>query len=200
MFSGYFAVLYLLERQWFHRDSATRFIHPFRAIGAAGIVVLAITMSYREMWGMHPFSWDPEISAATYGMAFGLSYGFVLAAAVLTLFCWRKKTDFNFVAAVLPLAALAACLLAQHGEETAVIVLMNGFAALLALGTIIRGFQHDRLGTLNAGMVVAAALIIARFFDSDLSFVVRGVAFILIGTGFLAANWILLKNRKTASP
>jgi Predicted membrane protein (DUF2157) len=199
-FGGYFAVLYLVDRQWFSRESSSRFIHPFRAIGATGIAVLAITMSYREIWRMHPFSRDPEISTATYGMAYGLSYGLVLAAAALMLFCRQKKTDFNFVAAVLPLAALAACLLAQHRQGTAVIVLVNGFAALLALGTIIRGFQHNRLGTLNAGMVVAAALIVARFFDSELSFVVRGVAFILIGTGFLAANWILLKNRKTASP
>ena len=198
VFGGYFAVLYLADRQWFCRESSPRFIHPFRAIGAAGIVVLTIAMSYREAWRMHPFSRDPEISAATYGMAFGLSYGLVLAAAVLMLFCQRKKTDFNFVAAALPLAALADCLLVQHRQGTAVIVLVNGFAALLALGTIIRGFQHNRLGTLNAGMVVAAALIVARFFDSDLSFVVRGVAFILIGAGFLAANWILLKKRKAA--
>lgn len=200
VFGGYFAALYLLDRQWFRRESAPRFIHPFRAIGAAGIVVLAIVMSYREMWSIRPFSWDPEISTATYLMAFGLSYGLVLAAVGLMLFCWRKKTDFNFVAAALPLAALAVCLLAQHGQGTAIIVLANGFAGLLALGTIIRGFQHDRLGTLNAGMTVAAALIIARFFDSDLSFVVRGVAFILVGTGFLAANGILLKKRKAASP
>jgi len=198
VFSGYFAVLYLAERQWFRPESAPRFIHPFRAIGAGGIMVLAITMSYHGMWGEPVFSWKPEISTATYCVAFGLSYGFVLAAAVLLLFCRRKKTDFNFVAAVLPLAALMACLLALHGQETAVVVLMNGFAALLALGTILRGFHHNRIGTLNAGMVIAAALIAARFFDSDLSFVARGVAFILIGAGFLAANGILLKKRKTA--
>jgi len=198
VFSGYFSVLYLAERQWFRPESAPRFIHPFRALGAGGIMVLAITMSYHGMWEEPVFSWKPEISTATYGVAFGLSYGFVLAAAVLLLFCRRKKTDFNFVAAVLPLAALVACLLALHGQETAVVVLMNGFAALLALGTILRGFQHNRIGTLNAGMVIAAALIAARFFDSDLSFVARGVAFILIGTGFLAANGILLKKRKTA--
>ena len=77
---------------------------------------------------------------------------------------------------------------------------MNCYAAVLAIGTIVRGFRYNRLGTLNAGMVIAAALIVARFFDSGLSFVVRGVAFILIGTGFLAANWILLKKRKEPTP
>ncbi len=200
LFSGFFAVLYLFERLWFRRDSTSRFNHPFRVIGAGGIMVLSIAMSYGQLWREHHFSRTPEVSTPAYFVAFGLSYGFVAATVFLSLFCWRKKADFNVFAAAFPLAALAAYFLFLQNKNTAIIIVMNCYAAVLALGTIVRGFKHDRLRTLNAGMVIAAALIVARFFDSDLSFVARGVAFIVIGIGFLAANWFLLKKRKEPTP
>ena len=42
---------------------------------------------------------------------------------------------------------------------------------------------------------IVAALAICRFFDSDLSFVARGVGFIIVGLGFLIANLLLFKRR-----
>ena len=50
----------------------------------------------------------------------------------------------------------------------------------------------------NFGLAIIAALAIARFFDSDLSFVVRAIGFIVIGLGFLATNFILFKKRRPA--
>ena len=201
LFSGFFAVLYLAERQWFHGEWKARTGHPFRIIGAGGITCLAIAMSYSDIWKQRNYYHNiSEVTVATYFTAFGLSYGFVAATVLLLLYCRSEKTDFNLFAALLPVAALAAYLLSTHDEQTAALVIMNSYAALLALGTILRGFRLNRLETLNAGMVIATALIVARFFDSGLSFIVRGVAFILIGIGFLAANWVLLKRRGIVRP
>jgi hypothetical protein len=47
-------------------------------------------------------------------------------------------------------------------------------------------------------MLVIAALALARFFDSDFEFVVRGIAFIVIGVGFLVTNLIVFKRRARA--
>ena len=55
---------------------------------------------------------------------------------------------------------------------------------------------ETRIGTVNAGMIILGALIVARFFDVDMGFVVRGIAFILLGIGFLATNLILMKRAK----
>jgi hypothetical protein len=44
-------------------------------------------------------------------------------------------------------------------------------------------------------MLVIAVLAIARFFDTELEFVVRGIAFIAIGLGFLVTNLIVFKRR-----
>jgi hypothetical protein len=45
---------------------------------------------------------------------------------------------------------------------------------------------------------VLSALIIVRFFDSQLDFIVRGIAFVTIGIGFLITNLLLIKRTKGA--
>jgi hypothetical protein len=45
-------------------------------------------------------------------------------------------------------------------------------------------------------MLILTAVLVARFFDSDLGFVARGVAFILIGVGFLSANLVMVRKSK----
>jgi len=72
-------------------------------------------------------------------------------------------------------------------------ILFNVYLAVLGVGTLVTGLRGRRLGVVNAGMFVLAALILCRFFDSDLGFLLRGVAFILIGVGFLATNLVLLR-------
>jgi hypothetical protein len=63
------------------------------------------------------------------------------------------------------------------------------------VGTLWRGLRENRLGVVNAGMLMLSALIITRFFDSDLSFVVRGLAFIVVGIGFFATNTVLIRRK-----
>ena len=41
-----------------------------------------------------------------------------------------------------------------------------------------------------------AILIIARFFDSDISFIIKGLVFIIVGIGFLVTNAILARRMR----
>ena len=74
-------------------------------------------------------------------------------------------------------------------------MLFNLYMFALGLGTIFLGIRSSEMGTVNGGMLILSMLILARFFDSDLGFVVRGVGFILVGIGFLVTNIILTKRR-----
>ena len=51
---------------------------------------------------------------------------------------------------------------------------------------------------LFATLLTVAALIVARFFDSDLNFLLRGLIFIGLGVAFLVTNLVMLR-RKGAS-
>jgi hypothetical protein len=72
-------------------------------------------------------------------------------------------------------------------------VLFNLYLFALGIGTLVIGLRGRRLGVVNAGMFVLSAVILCRFFDEDLGFLARGVAFIVVGVGFLVTNLVLLR-------
>ena len=76
------------------------------------------------------------------------------------------------------------------------IVMINLLILGVGLLTIRDGGQKEHLGILNYGLLTITALIICRFFDAKISFVVRGLMFFLVGIGFFVTNYRMLKKRK----
>jgi uncharacterized membrane protein len=72
---------------------------------------------------------------------------------------------------------------------------------LLAVGilTLVEGVRALELGTANRGLLALAALMVARFFDTDLSFLARGLAFVTLGIACFSLNlWLMRRVRKAA--
>jgi len=67
---------------------------------------------------------------------------------------------------------------------------------IIGLLTIRNGARQHHLGILNYGLLMITALVVCRFFDTNLSFVVRGILFVSVGAGFFGANYWMLKRRK----
>ena len=76
------------------------------------------------------------------------------------------------------------------------VVLTNLLILTIGVATIRNGARQDHLGILNFGLLIIAALVICRFFDTELSFVVRGILFVLVGLGFFIMNYWTLQKRK----
>ena len=75
-------------------------------------------------------------------------------------------------------------------------ILINIYVLALGLLTIREGAKQNHLGVLNFGLVIITVLIACRFFDTDLSFVARGILFVSVGAGFFLTNYWMLKKRK----
>ncbi|HAC15860.1 MAG TPA: DUF2157 domain-containing protein, partial [Bacteroidetes bacterium] len=63
--------------------------------------------------------------------------------------------------------------------------------------TIREGGLKNHLGIMNYGLLIITMLVISRFFDADINFVIRGILFILVGIGFFVANYWMVKQRKS---
>jgi hypothetical protein len=92
-----------------------------------------------------------------------------------------------------PVLAVFGWALATKNLEVVGAVMFNLYLLALGVGTLVIGMRGRRLGTVNAGMVVLAAVILCRFFDADFSFLAKGIAFIVVGIGFLTTNLVLLR-------
>ncbi len=76
------------------------------------------------------------------------------------------------------------------------VLLINLIIFALSILTIIEGAKQEHFGILNFGLSIITILIICRFLDSNLSFVIRGLLLMIIGVGFFVANYWMLKKRK----
>jgi hypothetical protein len=73
-------------------------------------------------------------------------------------------------------------------------LLFDVWLAAVGITGLIEGWQSGRIVRANAGLLALAGLAVARFFDADVSFLVRGLAFITVGVGFLLTNLLLIRR------
>lgn len=66
----------------------------------------------------------------------------------------------------------------------------------LGITAIKKGAETIDFSLLNFGLLIIAGLIVARFFDTNMSFAIRGLLFIAVGAGFFAANYFVAKKKK----
>lgn len=117
-------------------------------------------------------------------------------AALALLIKHRRGKPVSGITPVEPVFVLFAITFFLGYRLPEAVVIINLMVFAIGLLTIRRGAQQDHLGILNYGLLIIAVLVACRFFDTDLSFVIRGLLFIGVGAGFIAANSKLLKKRR----
>lgn len=193
IYSCFFAALYLTGLLWFDEDSAV-WRRPFQAAGMLGILVIAYVLTFQlREWA----NWDfPDFaeSVPEYILAILLAGTYIF---LLVKFIRRNKTAV-LLFVLLPLLTSVIYTLSAF-PETGLIPLLLANLYLLALGvsTIITGVRDEHLETINGGMIILIAWIAARFFDWNVGFIIRGVTFIIIGSGFLITNLMLIRRRRS---
>lgn len=190
LFGGLFALLYLCGARWWGEAPSVR-QRPLQNVGALGSVGLALMLSSGDAWMSY---WDGVITKGD-GLQLAVAAILPLVALVLWVRSWSRRAWGEVMFGAVALLTCVGWIAATYDAEVISAVLFNLYLAVLGIGTLVMGLRTRRLGTVNGGMAVLAALILCRFFDSDLSFVMRGVAFIVIGIGFLGTNLVLLRQK-----
>ena len=198
-FAAFWSVFYLVGVAYFKDWRPTR-SHPFVAIGWIAILSLTIFLSFKDSWRTN--QWQTAVDAVPRhypdALAVGIQIAWVLTALLLGAYTfWREfRTRANLAPAVLAPVVLVAWGIAKRTRDPLLpSLLLNLFGLALGLFTLIRGVRAGRIYEANLGMLIIAALAVARFFDSDIEFLVRGIAFIAIGLGFLVTNLVVFKRR-----
>ena len=208
-FAGLMTLIYLCGIQFFPRTNGR--LHIVALLGGIGIGVTAIVLSFESSWHMtREFFWGPRTLGGNICLA--LQFLFPIAAICLAVSGFlRRNFQFSFAAAVFPVVAAIVWgvgnLCPPGNSESsyhtnctfAASALMNAYALWLGVDILTRGIRSNSIARANFGLILIAALAISRFFDSELSFVTRGLGFILVGAGFLVANIVLFRKRAAAT-
>ena len=189
VYGGVFTVLFLTGSRWWGEASSFR-QRPLQNIGALGLVGLALVLSFADAWRIYPHLWSRNVSFDMAAMAI-----FPTAALFLWVQALRRRAWSEGMLGTISILAPVGWIAALSNAEAISAALINLYLFVLGIGTLVSGFRSRRLGTVNAGMAVLSAGILCRFFDSDLDFVMRGLAFIGLGIGFLTTNMMLLRRK-----
>jgi len=190
LFAGMFGLLFLVGARWWG-DAPAAWQRPLQNVGALGAVGLSLVLSFGDVWSHGWWHWEhvqtwramAEVAAVTV---------FPVAAITFWVRSWTRRAWSEVMVGAVPALAVVGWTLGVQSKLLGA-GLFTLYLFALGIGTLVVGLRGRRLGTVNAGMVILAAVILCRFFDSDLGFLFKGVAFIVVGAGFLATNLVLLR-------
>ena len=205
VYTGLFALM-IAGGASIRRDEEGLWRRPFEVVGIAGSVILWLILSFDEPWrniGWNHIRDDERFHQAASFFDVVLAVALPLAALlVVFLVLDRRRNALQMIwAASVPLVAVMWPWVASGDTSDARYVAAIAFNLLLfgvGIATISSGIRSQHLGTVNLGMMVVALLVVVRFFDAEIGFVAKGLAFIAIGVGFLVANLILSRRLKRA--
>ena len=204
--AGFFTTVYICGVEFFPATSSGR-LHILALLSGVAIGVMTIVLTFEGVWSQRPLQGPADL---LHGICIAIELSFPIAAVVLAVGTFvRRRAQFSVLAAAFPVVValgwyLTSVCPGRDLERTHTdcdfwaAILFDVYALALGVELIARGLRAQSAARTNFGLLVIAALGIARFFDSDLSFVTRAIGFIVIGVGFILTNVVLFKRRSAA--
>lgn len=161
---------------------------PQVVLGGLGLVVMALVATYEDPAG--------ELVKSV-GVALRLGWCWLLLAVVAGFAVLAFRQGRSAVLAVAGLAAVPLVAAPLLPDDTSGWPVAIGYS-FVVLATAIALIALDFLGRQGAARIGGALitlLVILRMADADVSLLVKGLAFIVIGAGFIGFNVFLTRRR-----
>ena len=170
--------------------------NAFLVIGSIGIISTLLSLSFKWFWNdLNYADLDNMFTSSEFIAGIGTtvfaSYLLYRCLMKYSLFTINLKSFAFFVFIILFALGFNFPMVSQ--------VLTNISIFVFAVITMLSGARQDRLSILNYGLLILTALIICRFFDTNMSFVLRGLLFVAVGAGFFTVNYYMIKKRNKSA-
>lgn len=184
-----FAIYYFMGKNSFFERQKFKF-NSFQIIGKTGTLIILLMYTFKSFWKYFHKNKLHE-NALLASPEFIMASILMIIAAILL---YKKNNPTNFKDFdIIEIIFLLNIPLLFMGEFAAIIA--NGIVLTIGVLEIKRGNQLNNLRILNFGLLIVTILITCRFFDTDFSFIVRGILFIVLGLVFFLTNYLMLKKR-----
>lgn len=197
MFVAYislFSCLYIIGHLPLLRKQKVR-NNGYLVLGSLGTVGLLMGLSFDWFWqDMRSNTYSSgEITGS---IEFWVSVFLTLMASTLLIIQKKGQNPKEFrlteIVFILFIGIFALGILSAFAA-----VFVNLLVLAIGITTIRDGARQDHLGILNYGLLIITGLVICRFFDTDLSFIIRGILFVAVGFAFFFVNYKMIQKRKS---
>lgn len=163
---------------------------PLFSLGLIGSLVCTFLLTFYNMWH-HSAEVALGAPLALLLATFGAAMFFVWQHSRMT-----KGDMLLRLSSMMPSVIGVTSLLWLMGLPDGIAVtIMNIYLLVIGLFLLGRGYRKRQVSIFNIGMLLISALVIARFFDVDMSFLARGVLYIVLGLVFLWVNYRMMKQK-----
>ncbi|WP_452228003.1 DUF2157 domain-containing protein [Lacinutrix sp. MEBiC02404] len=159
-------------------------------IGSIGTIIILLWTSFSWIWE------DLIREVVFFSQEFYIAVALFLAALVVIGYSYYKKWIKEFHLFQYVFVFFSMLFFFGFSSETIPTILVNALLFVLGLITIKIGADRFHFGVLNYGLFIITSLVVCRFFDTNMSFVVRGLLFVAVGFGFFITNYWMLKKQK----
>ena len=189
-----FGLLYLIGNTPVLRHQKIR-NNGYMVLGSLGTVAVLLGLSFDFFWTdlRNNAFWSNDMITSPEFIASA-----VLSLATLALLVYQKLNQKPFELRPVESVFILFIVIFLIGLKSPMaVVFTNLLVLMIGIMTIREGARQYNLGILNYGLLIVTALVICRFFDTDIPFVFKGILFVCVGVGFFFANYWMLKKKKT---
>ena len=192
MYMTMFGLFYIIGRMpLFELQKLRR--NGYLIFGSIGTIFILLMTSFHQIW---EFGINAD---EIFSQEFFITLVLFIVTTGLLIYSYSKAwiQDFNLFPIVYVL--FAALFFTGMANSLISTILINLLILLLGLVTIKIGSNKLHFGILNYGLLIITALVVCRFFDTDMSYVIRGILFVAVGIGFFLANYFMLKRKRLST-
>jgi len=175
--------------------------NPLLSLGALAVAILILVFSYEDIWrhvmSRYAYSFRDFKGAPGWWTPYGYANFalFLLSWTALLFGALKNKVYHALSFGLLPAAVFVSWLLNKSmASYFPGVIIINIYGLAAGVFLVTRASKAGSIWALNRAMAFIATLIALRFFDSDLSILLKGVSFIIIGAIFLAANFKMTRK------
>lgn len=166
---------------------------PFSNIGAVSVALILLTYTFKDIWKYN----KRDIGLTFEGLASSI-FLLLIFAVIGLLLAFRSKRADLIPLSITVLFCLTLALMPISTWHPGLFAFAANIVALgLGVWYLWLGINENITSRMNFGLLLIMTLILMRFFDQDFSFIIKGIAFIIMGCAFIGTN--LWQSRRSAS-
>lgn len=193
MYVVLFGLLYNIGKLPFFNNQKLR-RNGYLVLGSLGTIYMLLLTSFEWLWS-DMLRGNFEFNSQEFYVSTTL---FLITLGVL-LYSYSKKRIYSFNLFQYVFVIFAIIFFIGLSGSILPMLLINTIILILGITTIKIGAEKLHFGILNYGLLIITALVVCRFFDTNMSFVIRGLLFVSVGVGFFLTNYMMLKRQKSKS-
>jgi uncharacterized membrane protein len=191
---SFFGLIYIVGKLDFFKEQRMR-SNGYLVLGSLGTIIMLMILSFVGYWDQL-FVQQFEFVELAELPEFYLAIFFTLGAACILVWNYRNQSPLDIEFMEIAFFIFLVTFFIGWGAPVVSAVIINLLVFIIGFAEFYKGATEDHLGILNYGLLIMSALIMCRFFDVEISYVIRGIIFIFVGAAFILVNYWMLQQRR----